>query len=88
MPNFLSSVSCYLTGSLRRINPDSLVTQSFQHHSSVFWKLKGYVMTNLGFRTCFIALLIISVIADGAPKRGLGANDDVLITVSAICSLM
>lgn len=40
-------------------------------------------MTRLGYRICFFALLIISVMADGAPKRGLGANDDVLITVGA-----
>ncbi|KAL1847256.1 hypothetical protein Daus18300_013991 [Diaporthe australafricana] len=30
--------------------------------------------------SCFILLLIISVVADGVPKRGLGANDDVFIT--------
>lgn len=40
-------------------------------------------MTIIGSRICFFALLIIGVMADGAAKRGLGANDDVLITVSA-----
>lgn len=63
---------------------DSLVIQLIQHHLFAFLLITGYCTDKIGPSTCFLALLTIVVMADGAPKRGLGANDDVLITVSAI----
>lgn len=48
------------------------------------YKSLGTLLTKMEPRACLAALLIIGVMANGAPKRGLGANDDVLITVSAM----
>lgn len=47
-------------------------------------KTPDTLLTKIESSAYFAALLIIGVMANGAPKRGLGANDDVLITVSAM----
>lgn len=67
-----------------QIDGDILVTQPFQPHFSTSTQTFWYPTDLFGSRICSIALLVIGVMADGAAKRGLGANDDVLITVSAI----
>lgn len=66
-----------------QINCDSRVTWPIQHHLFAC-KLLDTLLTKMELSACFAALLIIGVTANGAPKRGLGANDDVLITVSAM----
>lgn len=66
------------------LSPNSLNTINCLY----IWKQLDNIMTNSGHRSCFFALLSIGVMSIGAPKRGLGANDDVLITVSTISSLL
>ena len=44
-------------------------------------KIPLYLTDPVVHRTCLISLLITSVVADGTPQRGLGANDDVVLTV-------
>lgn len=72
------------------VQPPPLVSWShganslLQRFLSTFRNHLKSSLTSCRFRTGFMILLIISVMADGLPKRGLAANDDILITVSAV----